>query len=219
LKSSPATNTNSPHFHGLFIGVNRYASADISNLASAVRDASALHALFADNLGDDCRLLTDAAATTARLRAELRELQATSAENDAVVVAFSGHGSDTHELVTYDADPYNLASTALPLDELTELVSAIPAQHLLVVLDCCFSGGAGAKVLQAPVAPRGGAAGIPLSTAALLDKAGGDGPANPDSRHRRATGVGGHAAGARVPDVLLAASLARPNGDHARRSH
>jgi hypothetical protein len=36
-----------------------------------------------------------------------------------VVIGFSGHGSDTHELVTYDADLWNLPATGLPLTELT----------------------------------------------------------------------------------------------------
>lgn len=173
--TSPRADEQPVQFHGLFIGVNRYASVDITNLASAVRDAAALHALFADNLGGDCRLVTDSAATTARLRAELRELQTASSENDVVMIAFSGHGSDTHEIITYDTDVYDLASTALPLDELTELVSAIPAKHLLVVLDCCFSGGAGAKVLHSPLTPRGGPDGIPLSTEALLSNMAGTG--------------------------------------------
>lgn len=175
MASPNAADQQEMRFHGLFIGVNRYASADINNLASAVRDASALHALFSDNLGGSCRLVTDSEARTARLRAELLELQTTSAPNDVVVVAFSGHGSDTHEIITYDTDPYDLPSTALPLDELTELVSAIPAKHLLVVLDCCFSGGAGAKVLTAPLVPRGGPGGLPLSTEALLNKMAGAG--------------------------------------------
>jgi len=174
--TSPADTTGkSPRFHGLFVGVNRYASADIGNLASAVRDASALHALFSDNLGGNCRLITDAAATTACLRSELHELQTATSENDVVVVAFSGHGSNTHEIVTYDTDLYNLPSTALPLDKLTDLVSAIPTKHLLVVLDCCFSGGAGAKLLTAPLAPRGGPGGVPLSTEALLNEMAGTG--------------------------------------------
>ena len=140
-----AINESNTQFHGLFIGVNRYASADIAQSGVCGSDASALHALFSDNLGDTCRLITDSDATTARLRAELLELQTASSENDVVVIAFSGHGSDTHEIVTYDADLYDLPSTALPLDELTELVSAIPAKHLLVVLDCCFSGRRGSQ--------------------------------------------------------------------------
>jgi replicative superfamily II helicase len=172
---SAASTGSNPRFHGLFVGINRYASADIDNLASAVRDARALHALFSDNLGGNCRPVTDAEVTTARLRAELAELQTSSLENDVVVIAFSGHGSDTHEIITYDADLYNLPATALPLDEFTDLVSAIPAKHLLVILDCCFSGGAGAKVLNAPLVPRGATGGAPLSTDALLTKMAGTG--------------------------------------------
>ena len=165
----------SSHFRGLFVGINRYHSAAIRNLASAVRDAEALYALFNDNVGGACRLLTDAAATTDRIRAELRALQQASTEDDVVVVTFSGHGSETHELITFDTDPDDLPSTALPLDELTDLISAIPAKHLLVVLDCCFSGGAGAKVLQVPMQSRGGANGVPLSTEAMLAKLAGTG--------------------------------------------
>ncbi|MGH3941653.1 MAG: DEAD/DEAH box helicase [Pseudonocardiaceae bacterium] len=164
---SGSDSKGTPRFHGLFVGINTYESSDIDNLVSAVRDATALHALFTDNLGGDCTLLADADATSQRIRAELARLCTSSVENDTVVIVFSGHGSTTHELMTYDADLYNLAVTGLPLSELTELVSAIPARHLLVVLDCCFSGGAGAKVLNAPLIPRG-SRGLPLSTEALL---------------------------------------------------
>jgi ATP-dependent DNA helicase len=162
-------------FHGLFIGINKYQSHYIGNLASAVRDADALHALFSDNLGDNCLILTDAGATTERLRKELNALQNESTDEDVVVIAFSGHGSDTHELITFDTDPYDLSGTALPLAELTDIVSAIPAKHLLVILDCCFSGGAGAKVLHAPRRPRGSRGGLPLSTEAFLEQMAGTG--------------------------------------------
>lgn len=156
-------------FHGLFIGIDRYQSADVRNLASAVRDAAALHALFADNLGGETKLIVDEEATADRLRDELRNLADACHEDDAVVITFSGHGSDTHELVTYEADVYNVAGTTLPLDEFTALISGITAKHLLVVLDCCFSGGAGAKVLNAPLASRGNRrGGLPPSTEAFL---------------------------------------------------
>jgi helicase len=164
-----------PRFRGLFVGINKYQSADISNLASAVRDAAALHALFSDNLGDNCSLVTDSDATTDRVRRELAKLQTESTGDDVVVIAFSGHGSDTHQLVAFDTDLNDLAGTALPLSELTELVSAVPAKHLLVVLDCCFSGSAGAKVLHAPGRSRGGSSGLPLSTEAFLNQMAGTG--------------------------------------------
>jgi helicase len=73
---------------------------------------------------------------------------------DTVVISFSGHGSDTHELVTFDAGPHDLSGTAVPLEELAAWFGRIPARRLILLLDCCFSGGIGAKVLHAPAVPR-----------------------------------------------------------------
>ncbi len=69
-------------------------------------------------------------------------------------LAFSGHGSESHELITYDADIRNLSATAIPLDELTRWFGRIPAKRLIILLDCCFSGGMGAKVLRVEAVPR-----------------------------------------------------------------
>ena len=166
---------DTPHFRGLFIGINRFASPRVPNLASAVRDADALHALFADNLGGINVKLADEAATRDRLISELDTLATSAGHDDVVVITFSGHGTDTHELVTYDADPLDFRGTCLSLDELTDRVSAIKARHLLVVLDCCFSGGAGSKVLHAPLRPRGATDRALLSTDAMLEQMAGTG--------------------------------------------
>ena len=69
----------------------------------------------------------------------------TAATDDVVVVALSGHGSETHELVAYDTDPYDISGTSIPLTTLGEWCARIPCRRLLIVLDCCFSGGMGAK--------------------------------------------------------------------------
>src|ERR1700686_1025348 len=140
-------------FKGLFIGIDRYASPEINWLSCAGRDAIALHALFTDALGGDTTLLTDGEATVPRIRECLEALTASSPD-DVVVIAFSGHGTETHELVTHDTDPYNLAATTIPLTNLGEWCARIPARRLLIVLDCCFSGGMGAKALQAEGFPR-----------------------------------------------------------------
>jgi hypothetical protein len=142
-------------FHGTFIGVDRYQALDIGFLSSAVRDATALHALFADGFEGEPALLTDTEATKDNIVAELNRLAAVSSDQDLVVVGFSGHGSSTHEVVPYDADRSRLAETALPLEELAKLLNQIPAATLVCILDCCFSGGYGAKVLIAPLQARG----------------------------------------------------------------
>ena len=142
------------NFHSLFVGINRYASLSISDLTCATRDAQALYAMFVDSLGDkNSKLLTDEQATQSGILSQLDELKATSVD-DLVFIHFSGHGSDTHQLLTHDADPAVLAKTAIPLMDLTNSFSQIPAMNLVLCLDCCFSGGAGAKVFHSPSGTR-----------------------------------------------------------------
>ena len=105
--------TSTGRYRGLFIGVDRYASPDIQELRYAEQDAVALHALFADTLGDGGELLIGAAATRAEI--ERRSTRSPQCDPDDVRrVGFSGHGSETHELVTYDADLLRPAQSVHP---------------------------------------------------------------------------------------------------------
>jgi helicase len=140
-------------FKGLFIGIDRYNSPEINWLSCANRDAKALHALFTDTLGGETMLLTDEQATVAAIRERFEQLANCDPE-DVVVVAFSGHGTETHELVGHDTDADDLARTTIPLTTLGEWCSRIPSRRLLIVLDCCFSGGMGAKALQVEAVRR-----------------------------------------------------------------
>lgn len=156
-------------FRGLFIGIDRYLSPGIDELTCARRDAVALDALFSDTLGGSTELLADADATRSRIEAAFASL-ATCDPGDTVVIGFSGHGSESHELVTHDADLRYLAGSAIPLDVLQEWFSRIPAKRLILFLDCCFSGGIGAKVLRIDTKARS-----VLSTEARLAQLAGTG--------------------------------------------
>lgn len=157
-------------FHGLFIGVDKYASPLVGDLTCSARDAKALYAVFADTLGGThATLLTDAEATRQAVIDSLDGLRAV-APDDLVFIHFSGHGSDTHHLIAHDADPLALDATTIQLEELIVLFSRIPAKNVILCLDCCFSGGAGAKVFHSPLAPRD-----PSSAEALLQRIGGAG--------------------------------------------
>lgn len=156
-------------FKGLFVGVDRYQSPDVSWLSCAGRDARALQALFEDTLGEGGALLLDEEATLAEIREQLADLEGADPD-DVVVVFFSGHGAPTHHLVAHDTTADDLKLTGLSLDELTERFTRIPAKRLLCVLDCCFSGGMGAKVLMPHITPRD-----LRSTDGLLDQMAGDG--------------------------------------------
>lgn len=156
-------------FRGLFVGIDRYQSPDIRDLSCAARDATALEATFADTLGGQTVLLTDHDATLAKIETELKALSQCDPE-DTVVIAFSSHGSETHELIVHDTGYEDIEATSLPLDRLQEWFSKIPARRVILFLDCCFSGGLGAKVLQVPAIPRSQA-----STEVRLQKLAGDG--------------------------------------------
>ncbi len=139
--------------HGLFIGIDRYASPGINWLSCARRDAVALCSLFSDNMPGDLVLLTDSDATRKRINSELEKL-ASCDSDDIVVFAFSGHGTETHEIVPFDADRTSLSTTTLPLSELAERFTKILAKNFIGILDCCFSGGMGAKAIQVDLGMR-----------------------------------------------------------------
>jgi hypothetical protein len=114
--------------HGLFIGIDRFASPRIDWLTCARRDAVALHALFTDTFGPGGVLLDDEKATRGAIHAWFKRMESCSPD-DVVVITFSGHGSTTHELMTFDADPKDLANTAIPLGLLADWFSRIPARR------------------------------------------------------------------------------------------
>jgi helicase len=125
--------------------------------------------IFGDTLGGDGVLITDDQATKHALELEFERLSQCDPD-DVVVIGFSGHGTPTHELVLYDTNLHDIAATTVPLGRLQEWFAKIPAKRLLLILDCCFSGGMGAKVLQID-----GVARDVTSLGSKLDLLGGDG--------------------------------------------
>jgi len=139
--------------HGIFIGIDRFSSPAINWLSCAKRDAVALHALFSDNVPGDYQILCDDNATRENIETKITAL-ADCAEEDIVVFSFSGHGTETHQLVTYDTNVSDLSTTTISLDVLAEWFTKIPAKQLICIIDCCFSGGMGAKALVVDISPR-----------------------------------------------------------------
>ena len=158
------------NFRGLFIGVDKYQSPKINELGCSANDAKALFALFSDTFGkDSSRLLINEKATKNNIVAELKYLSESRAD-DLVIISFSGHGSDDHALIPHDTDINNFDETTLRLGGLVEYFKNIPAKNLLMLLDCCFSGGAGAKVFHRDIKKRS-----LESIEAILSKIGGQG--------------------------------------------
>jgi replicative superfamily II helicase len=140
-------------FRGLFVGIDRYPTP-VNRLTCARADALALSTLFEDNFSGEVVTMLDGDATLAAIRGGLETLT-TAAEDDLVVVTFSGHGSEDHRLLPVDVIPDRLAESCLSLDELAQRLDVIPSKQLLVVLDCCFSGGFGGSRFFSPMSRRG----------------------------------------------------------------
>ena len=159
-------------FRSIHIGIDRYAATGIQWLSGAVRDAAALHALFADTFGADPALLTDEAATATTIRTALTALASEAGDDDMVVITYAGHGSEDHQLIPYDGDIHRITDTCISLDELADRLSAIPGATLFCALDCCFSGGLGARVFSTGLRPR---VASPGSRIDVLDRVTGNG--------------------------------------------
>lgn len=137
------------------MGVNRYADPTVSDLTGATNDATALWALFSDSVEDlEAKLLLNEEATGERVREALDETLGTAGPDDTALFFFAGHGSPKHQLAPQDAKLDALDDTTVPMVELTERLGASDARAVIVILDCCFSGGATARVLQGVPVPR-----------------------------------------------------------------
>jgi len=132
-----------------FIGIDKHLDSSIRELTGARRDAVALWSLFKDTLPDiDATLLVDDEATVRRVRETLHATLAAAGADDTVILSFSGHGTHDHSLVAHDTMLPALAATTIPMGELATLFKACPARAVLCIIDCCFSGGAPARVLE-----------------------------------------------------------------------
>jgi len=100
------------------------------------------------------KLLVDYDATAANIRKALQDTLGTATDNDTVVFFFSGHGSHDHRLAASDTTLAALADSTIAMEELEDLFKSTKAKAVLCILDCCFSGGTSAKVLEDCPVPR-----------------------------------------------------------------
>lgn len=144
--------------YALAIGVAHYEKArslpesvaqDAQDILALLR--SPLHCGYSDA---HTRLLLNEHATADNIRDGLRWLASSASPKATAIVFFSGHGGRVESgplagnyLIPYDCDPTNLGKTAIAGVELTGLLHGMEAQRLLIIFDCCYSGGTGdAKV-------------------------------------------------------------------------
>ena len=140
--------------HALIVGIANYEK--INQLPSTVtKDARDVYNLLIapHHCGysqDNVNLLLDEKATKTGLSEALTQLSRQSNEDSVVFIYISSHGgrieSEPHQgeyLLPVDADPTSLAETAISGTQFTEALREISAKKVLVIFDCCHSGGIG----------------------------------------------------------------------------
>ena len=138
-----------------FLGIDRYHDPLVGDLTGAARDATALWAVMSDSIeGLDAQLITNEDATVDAMRAAIEATLSAANEDDVVMFGFAGHGTPDHRLVLHDTEVDNLPGTTLGMDELARWFRDTKARAVILLLDCCFSGGASARVLNVGLIPR-----------------------------------------------------------------
>ena len=146
------------------IGVGAYKSTAIPQLRYSVADAELVHQVLVGQGGfkkENVLLITDKTErkpTLRDLKWALGTFLARSAKkDDLILIFFAGHGAPEIDprgaesdglakyLVPSDADPNDLYSTALPMDEFQTIFDRIEADRVVVFLDACYSGAAGGR--------------------------------------------------------------------------
>ena len=154
--------------YAVIIGVGRYDNVGIPPLRYSVADAEAMYKVLTESgefKKDNVLLLTDRSdrkPTLRNIKYALGTFLARAAhKNDTVVVFFAGHGAPEVDprgierdglakyLIPTDADPDDLFSTALPMDDLQTIFGRIEAERVVVFLDACYSGAAGGRTFAA----------------------------------------------------------------------
>ena len=157
-----------PERWAIVVGVGQYEDPGIPRLRYTVPDAEAVYQLLTGPGGfkrEHVLLLTDRSERKPTLRnlkwALGTFLSRSAKKDDTVVIFFAGHGAPEIDprglerdgiakyLVPLDADLDDLYGSALPMDELQTIFNRIEAERIVVLLDACYSGGAGGRTFLA----------------------------------------------------------------------
>ncbi|GHO90789.1 hypothetical protein KSF_008370 [Reticulibacter mediterranei] len=156
--------------HALIIGIADYQY--INRLPQTItKDARDIYNILIDRqrcgyLLSNVQLLLDKQATQAAIRQALANLAKHSNQDSAVFFYISSHGGRIESSpyageyllpvdTIYDSDQ-TVAQTAISGEEFTNALRAIPARKVVIIFDCCHSGGIGQpKVATAPLLKSG----------------------------------------------------------------
>ncbi len=128
------------NYHALVIGNNRYQH--LQKLQSARNDADAVSKVLSDHYGFKVTQIAD--ATRSDILGTLAKFRATLKPDDNLLIYYAGHGvvdnvTEQGYWLPVDAEEQN-PSNWISNADLTSMLRAIRARHVMVVADSCYSG-------------------------------------------------------------------------------
>lgn len=140
------------------IGIDEYLDPKIPRLKYAAADARAIGKEL-DRRGYQVTILLNEQATQRAINTELRsKLRQRTNKDDRVVVYYAGHGQDDKfegsrtmgYLLPVDGELENIPGTGISMGVVRELADALPAKHVLFLIDACYGGVAGQQTRSLP---------------------------------------------------------------------
>jgi len=135
-----ATVSGTGTYYALVIGINLYPHEP--PLRTAVGDAEAIAQVLRGRYGFTVKKLLDAQATRDNILDAFGQYEKLG-ENDQLLIYYAGHGQRRGGKAYWlpvDASPDSTAKWIIA-DDITSGIRVIPARHVLVVSDSCYSGG------------------------------------------------------------------------------
>jgi TonB family protein len=137
--ASLAASTGS--YYALVVGIDEYAS--LPHLGTAVLDARSMEAVLRDGYDFSTKLLLNGEATRGAILRTLNQYRSLLHENDNLLIYYAGHGQmdrDAQRAYWLPVDSDNSPVNWISSDDLATALRALPARHVLVVSDSCYSG-------------------------------------------------------------------------------
>ena len=127
-------------YYALVIGINHYRN--LPQLQTALSDADAIGKLLRDQYGFQVKVLPD--PTRYQILTAVDDYRRNLSGNSSLLIYYAGHGyydseTDKAYWLPVDAERDNHANWIIA-DDITSAARAVPAMHVLVVADSCYSG-------------------------------------------------------------------------------
>jgi uncharacterized caspase-like protein len=135
-----AAQAEAGRYHALVIGNNAYQH--VQHLKTAEDDAREIDALLRDNYGFQTKLLLN--GTRQQIISAINSYRRELAADSNLLIYYAGHGVNDKEIDKAYWLPVDARlddnSNWISADDITSNIRGVPAKHVLIVSDSCYSG-------------------------------------------------------------------------------